>query len=266
MSLSKKKLFFTFAIGLAVLLFGIVIKSTFADTGTPVSEQVAKAESETTSALPAPVKEVPLYPADQGSHTEAQTLASSSASDESQPAPQVKTQVANGIKFTLSNYSRVANHFFADVCYDLPGPGVWDINSATLLYGPLRTSSFEFRETSLQEAAATGQNGRRCANLDFNQITTSEVSRTFTLTIESLSLALPPDGEECQAYLARGEADLAQQDILIQCDQGTVPGLFNLTIASKPDTMSREQADELLYRTVFGIIDGPWTFNGTVEK
>jgi hypothetical protein len=37
-------------------------------------------------------------------------------------------------------------------------------------------------------------------------------------------------------------------------------------MVSKPDAMSQEQADEFFYKTIFGIIEGPWTFNGTVEK
>ncbi|NUM47052.1 MAG: hypothetical protein HUU38_20320 [Anaerolineales bacterium] len=263
----KPNLFFTLAISLAVLLFGIVIKSAFADTNTPVSEQVAKAESEISSEAPAPVNEVSLIPSDQKtSLADEQPSSPSSTSDENQPVPQVKSQVANGIEFTISNYSRVAYHFYVDVCYDLPGSGILDINEATLLYGPLRTSSFEFREISLQVATEVGQTGRRCANLDFNQITTSETSKTFTLIIGSLSLVLPAEGEECKEYLARGEAALAKQGITIQCDQGTEFGLFNYGIVSKPDAMSQEQADELLYKTIFGIIEGPWTFNGTVEK
>lgn len=256
-------LFFTLAIGLAVLLFGIVIKSAFAGISSPVSEQVAKAESETTAKLPAPVE----IPSDQGtSLTDEPPSASLLTSDETQPATQVKSQVASGIEFTIANYSRVANHFFVEVCYDLPGPDVWDIDSATLLYGPLRISDFEFREISLQVVTEVGQKGHRCANLDFNQITTSETSKTFTLTIGSLSLVPPPEGEECKEYLARGGAVLEKQGITIQCDQGTELGLFNLNIVSKPDAMSQEQADKLFYKTVFGIIEGPWTFNGTVEK
>lgn len=261
----KTNLYFTLSIGLAVLLFGIVIKSAFADTSTPVAEQVAKAESENPAELPAPVEEVPLIPPGQGSFTDEQISSSPFASDENQPASQVKSQTVNGIEFTISNYSRVAYHFYVDVCYDLPGPGILDINEATLLYGPLRTSSFEFREISLQ-VAADGQTGRRCANLDFNQITTSETSKTFTLIIGSLSLVLPPEGEECKEYLARSEAALAKQGITIQCDQGTELGLFNLGIVNKPDAMSQEQADELYYKAVFGIIEGPWTFNGMVEN
>ncbi|HNB51640.1 MAG TPA: hypothetical protein PK530_06840 [Anaerolineales bacterium] len=262
----KTPLFFTLAIGFAVLLFGIAIKFAFAGTNTPVSEHIAKAESENSSELPAPVEEVLQAPPTQERITGAQTLSPSSASAENQLTTQVKSQVASGIEFTISNYSRVANHFYVDVCYDLPGPDLWDINEATLLYGPVRTSSFEFWETSLQMASEVGQNGHRCANLDFNQITTSETSKTFTLTIGSLSLVLPTEGEECKEYMARGEATLAKQGITIQCDQGTVLGLFNLVVASKPDAMSQEQADELFYKTVFGIIEGPWTFNGTVEK
>ncbi len=262
-SSQKPNLFFTLAIGLAVLLFGIVIKSALADTSTPVSEQVAQAESATTSALPVPVEAVPLAQSDQASLTEAQSSSAQSESIEN-PATQVKSQVANGIEFTLSNYSRVANHFFVDVCYDLPGPGVWDINGATLLYGPLRTSSLEFREISLQVAPEAGQIGRRCANLDFNQITTSETSKTFTLIIEWLGLTEPPDGEECKEYLARGEAALAQHGITLQCDSG--PGYFGMAIANKPDQMTQAEAEHLLAKIVYGRIDGPWTFNGTVEK
>jgi hypothetical protein len=265
-SLHKPNLFFTLAIGFAVLLFGIIIKAAFAGTSTPVSEQVAKAESEISSELPAPVEEVLQTPSAQDGLTEAQPLSTASASAENQNTPQVKSQVASGIEFTISNYSRVANHFFVDVCYDLPSPGVWDINGATLLYGPLSTPNFEFRELSLQMATEAGQTGRRCANLDFNQITTSETSKTFTLIIEVLGLTEPPDGEECKEYLARGEAALAKQGITIQCDPGPALGLHNLSIVSKPDALSQEQANKLFNQIVFGIIEGPWTFNGMVEN
>ena len=257
----KPNLFFTLSIGMAVLLFGVLIKSAFANTH-PVGEQVAKAESETTTVLQAPRDEVSPQTSDQNNPSASQPASSGEKLSETN----IKSQVANGIEFTISNYSRVANHFFVDGCYDLPGPGVWDINEATILYGPVRTSSFEFRELSLQVATEVGQTGLRCANLDFNQITTSETAKTFTLIIGSLSMVLPPEGEECKEYLDRGEAVLAQQGILIQCDQGTELGLFNLAIASKPETMSEEQVDQLFYETVFGIIKGPWTFNGTVEN
>lgn len=260
----KPNLFFTLAIGLAVLLFGIVIKSAFAGTSTPVSEQAAKAESEIPAEFPAPIEEVLQAPSAQDGLTGTQPSSSPLASDENQPAIQVKSQIANDIEFTISNYSRVANHFFVDVCYDLPGPGILDINGATLHYGPIKTSNFVFREISLQKASDTTQIGRRCTNLDFPEIFTSEKSKTFTLSIEWLGLTNPSEGHECEEYLARGKETLAQQGIVLQCN--TEPGSFSLTVASKPETMSQAQLDDLLSKSIYGVIKGPWTFNGTVEN
>lgn len=261
MKYQKPNLFFPLAIGLTVLLFGIVIKSALADTSTPVSEQVAKAESDIAPILQESVDQVPLQSPDQVINQEANKPLSL---EENSLTTQVKSQTLNGIEFTISNYRRLANHFFVDVCYDLPGPGVWDINGATLLYGSIKTSNYAFREISLQVATDTAQIGRRCANLDFPEIFTSDESKTFTLDIEWIGLTEPSEGQECEEYMARGKDVLAQQGIVLQCN--AEPGYFGLTVASKPDSMSQAQVDELISTIIFGKIKGPWTFNATVNN
>ncbi|HNB53935.1 MAG TPA: hypothetical protein PK530_18455 [Anaerolineales bacterium] len=250
----------TLVIGIVVLFIGIAINLSLSNAQNPVSEQIAKAESETSVILPEPVADTSQKSSEQGTNpTSAQP-----AHLNEDLVTDVKSQIANGIEFTISNYSRTANHFSVDVCYDLPGPGIWDINGATLLYGPIKTSNFEFREISLQEASDTTPIGRRCANLDFPEIFTSEKSKTFTLSIEWLGLTNPSEGHECEEYLARGKETLAQQGIILQCN--AEPSSFGLTVTSKPETMSQAQVDDLLSKIIYGVINGPWTFNGTVEN
>ncbi|MBI3243989.1 MAG: hypothetical protein HYZ49_17035 [Chloroflexi bacterium] len=181
---------------------------------------------------------------------------------------QIKSQIQriNGVEFTASDFYQEAGRVFANVCYQLPGKGVWDINAVTLKYANGETSNLWVHETSIELASANGQPGRRCVTLEFDEIPPQADLSTLSLSIGSIGLIPPLEGHECEEYNARlqNAPSLNKLGIKAQCKQQD--GGAQVAIISKPASMSIDDANVTIAKAVSGWIDGPWTFTGSLNK
>ncbi len=178
------------------------------------------------------------------------------------PIPETEIQQVNNVIMLISDASRIANHFFVEACYTTPGTGVYDINNATLWFGPLETSNFIAEETYVQ-IGTEDQPGHRCMKLDFFEINTQSTSTTFSLNIGYLGLVDPQEVDACEVYHQRGDKLLAEKGIVFACDESYG---FSWVIINKPEDMSKEEADTWIGNAIFGKIDGPWVFQGNIQN
>lgn len=180
--------------------------------------------------------------------------------------PESQSQNAQGIRFTASNFFVAENHVFVDVCYDLPGKDVWDINAATLQYGALSTGDFAVSETSIDLAQDSLQNGYRCLRLDFYNLEPNSDLSSLTLSIENIGQIPPMEGHECEGYLARinSNARIAEKGIEVVCEQS--PYGVQIQLASNPQGVNAEEADRLISEAMFNQVNGPWPFTVTQNK
>lgn len=185
---------------------------------------------------------------------------------QSQYLPETQSQNSQGIKVTVSNFYVEENHVFVDVCYDLPGKDVWDINTATLEYDGNSTGNFAVNETSIDLALDKPQNGIRCLRLDFYDIQSNSDLSTLTLTIGNLGQIAPMEGRECEGYLARINTNekIKESEIEVTCEQS--PSSAEVKVKNKPDDLSEEEVNALIAEAMFNQVSGNWVFTVTQNK
>lgn len=179
--------------------------------------------------------------------------------------PVSQEQKTNGIKFTVSNFFVENDHVFADVCYDMPGKSVWDINAATLQYGQTATGDFAVNETSITMETDV-KKGYRCLRLDFYNITPNADLSSLTLTIGNIGQIAPMEGFECQEYTARIHSNLKANaaGIKVACEQ--FPYGVQVRLVEKTSTLSEEEANTIISEAMFNQVNGPWVFTVTQNK
>lgn len=179
---------------------------------------------------------------------------------ESQYLPASQTQQAQGITFTASNFHAEKNHVFVDVCYDLPGKDVWDVNAATLYYGENETGNFAVHETSIDVAKDKPQKRFRCLRLDFYDVKADADLSNLTLVIGNIGQIAPAEGHECEEYLVRINENqkIAEAGIEVICDQS--PGGTQIKLVSSGNKLSEEEANQIIVDAMFNQVNGDWTF------
>lgn len=185
---------------------------------------------------------------------------------QSQYIPETQSQNSQDIKMTVSNFYVEGNHVFVDVCYDLPGKDIWDINIATLEYGGKSTGNFAVEETSIDIAKDKPTQGIRCLRLDFYDIDANADFSSFTLTIVQLGQISPAEGHECEEFLARINSNekVNESGIKVVCEQH--PSGTQIKTDYKPDNISDEDANILIYDAMFNLVNGDWVFTATQNK
>ena len=179
--------------------------------------------------------------------------------------PASQEQKTNGIKFTVSNFFVENNHVFTDVCYDLPGKNIWDINAATLQYGQLSTGDFAVSETSITMETDI-EKGYRCLRLDFYNISPNADLSSLTLTVGNIGQISPMEGFECQEYTARIHSNLkaVAAGIKVACEQS--PSGVNVQLIEKSSALSENEANIIISEAMFNQVNGPWVFTVTQNK
>lgn len=192
--------------------------------------------------------------------------ATASVTEKDQYLPASQSQKVQGIKFTASNFYFQDNHVFVDVCYDLPGNDIWDVNMATLQYGDRATSDFAVNEFFVDLPKDINSKGSRCLKLDFYDIDTKSDLSTLTLIIENIGQIAPAEGHECEGYLNRikNNPNVSQSGIKVTCDQ--LPGSSQVKIVKKPSAMSDDDANAILNQAMVGQVNGPWQFTVALNK
>ena len=175
---------------------------------------------------------------------------------ESQPVTVM--QLSNGIEVRADRAWRDGKQVNVDVCYTLLDPSDWSIWGASLQYTDAAISDFGSTMLSIQEPVE-GQSGERCDTLSFINVPPDADLSSVAVTIDAI--AAPPRAEEyCTIYMPKIQQVLNERGIAITLNCADVNGAQAMQIISKPDTMSQEEAEQLIYSDEFYTIKGPWSF------
>lgn len=174
-------------------------------------------------------------------------------------APETNTsQTVSGFEVNLQKAWRDGKQVNADVCFTLPDASDWTIWDAHFEYGGQAISEFSSSMLSKQDAA-DGQAGRRCDQLGFYVPPDADLT-SASLTIESLG-AYPSQEDYCSLYMPKIQQTLNERGIAITLNCSDLNGARTMQIASKPDSMSEKEAEQIVYSDEFYTVRGPWTFS-----
>ncbi|MDX1378996.1 MAG: hypothetical protein R3307_09120, partial [Anaerolineales bacterium] len=134
----------------------------------------------------------------------------------------------------------------------------YSIWGASLQYIGGSTINFGSTMLSLQESVE-GQSGIRCDRLSFFNIPPDADLSTAIITVDAI--AAPPRAEDyCNIYIHKIQQTLNERGIGIQLGCVDSDGGRIMQIVSRPDTMSQEEAEQIVYSDEFYTIKGPWSF------
>ncbi len=175
-----------------------------------------------------------------------------------QAQPAVSSQLSSGIEVTVDRAWRDGKQVNADVCFTLLDDSDWSIWGATLQYAGNSASDFGSTMVSLQQPTA-GQPGKRCDTLSFLNVPPDADLSNVTVTVDAI--ASPPRAEDyCMIYMPKIQQALTERGIAITLNCADVNGAQSMQIASKPDSMTQEQAEQIVYSDEFYTVKGPWSF------
>ena len=175
-----------------------------------------------------------------------------------QAAPAVVSQLSSGIEVRADRAWRDGKEVNVDVCYTLLDDSDWSIANATLQYPGGTIPDFGSTMVSVQEPVA-GQSGIRCDTLSFFNIPPDADLSNVTVAIDAI--AAPPRAEDyCSIYMPKIQQALTERGIAITLNCADVNGVQTMQIASKPDSMSQEEAERIVFSDEFYTVKGPWSF------
>ncbi len=173
-------------------------------------------------------------------------------------APAVVSQLSSGIEVSADRAWRDGKQVNVDVCFTLLDGSDWSIWSASLAYADQTIFDFSSTMLSLQEPAE-GQSGQRCDTLSFYNIPPDANLSNVTVTVDAIA-AQPRTEEYCSIYMPKIQQTLNERGIAITLDCPVVDGAMSMQIVSKPDGMSQEEAEQIVYSDEFFTVKGPWSF------
>ena len=182
--------------------------------------------------------------------------------DPSYPTVQAESaapvQTSSGIEVRVNRAWRDGKEVNAEVCFTLLDTSDWSIWGASLQYAGGSVVDFGSTMLSLQEAAA-GTSGLRCDTLSFFNIPPDADLTTAIITIDAI--AAPPRAEDyCTIYIYKIQQTLTERGTGIQLGCVDSNGTQVMQIVSKPDNMSQEDAEKIVYSDEFYTVKGPWSF------
>lgn len=176
-----------------------------------------------------------------------------------QAAPVEVSKLASGIEVRADRAWRDGKQVNVDVCFTLLDGSDWSIWGASLGYADQVVLDFGSTMLSLQEPVE-GQSGVRCDTISFQNIPPDADLSNVVVTVDAI--AAPPRAEEyCAIYMPKIQQALAERGIAITLDCADVNGAQAMQILSKPDAMTQEEAEQIVYSDEFYTVKGPWSFN-----
>jgi len=173
-------------------------------------------------------------------------------------APVTNSQLTSGIEVRADRAWRDGKQINADVCFTLPDASDWSVWGATLQYADATVFDFGSTMLSLQEPVE-GQAGQRCDTLSFFNVPPDADLSAVTITV--VAIAAPPRAEEyCSIYMPKIQQMLGERGIAITLECADVNGAQAMQIVGKPETMSQEEAEQIVYSDEFYTVKGPWSF------
>jgi hypothetical protein len=173
-------------------------------------------------------------------------------------APVTSSQLTSGIEVRADRAWRDGKQINVDVCFTLLDTSDWSVWGATLQYADQTIFDFGSTLLSVQEPAE-GQKGQRCDTLAFLNVPPDADLSAVTVTVESI--AAPPRAEDyCNIYMPKIQQTLGERGIAITLNCADVNGAQTMQIVTRPDTMSQEEAEQIVYSDEFYTVKGPWSF------
>jgi hypothetical protein len=173
-------------------------------------------------------------------------------------APVTNSQLTSGIEVRANRAWRDGKQINADVCFTLPDASDWSVSGATLQYADATVFDFGSTMLSLQEPVE-GQVGQRCDTISFFNVPPDADLSAVTITVDSI--AAPPRVEEyCSIYMPKIQQMLGERGLAITLECSDVNGAQAMQIVGKPETMSQEEAEQIVYSDEFYTVKGPWSF------
>jgi len=173
-------------------------------------------------------------------------------------APVTLMQTSSGIEVRADRAWRDGKQVNVEVCFTLLDASDWSIWSASLQYPGASIIDFGSTMLSIQEPVE-GQSGLRCDTLSFLNVPPDADLSNMVVTIDAI--AAPPRAEDyCTIYMPKIQQTLGERGIAITLNCADANGVQTMQIASKPDTMSQEEAEQIVYSEEFYTVKGPWSF------
>lgn len=167
-------------------------------------------------------------------------------------------QSSSGIDVRVESARRDGKEVYVDVCFTLLDTSDWSIWGASLQYAGGAVIDFGSTLLSMQDVVE-GQSGLRCDRLSFFNIPPDADLSTAIITIDAI--AAPPRAEDyCTIYIHKIQQTLNERGIAIQLGCVDSGGGQIMQIVSRPDTMSQEEAEQIVYSDEFYTVKGPWSF------
>lgn len=173
-------------------------------------------------------------------------------------APVTLMQSSSGIEVRADRAWRDGKQVNVDVCFTLLDASDWSIWSASLNYPGGSNLDFGSTLVSLQ-VPSEGQPGQRCDTLSFLNVPPDADLSSTTVTIDAIA-AQPRAEDYCTIYMPKIQQALAERGIGIALDCADVNGVRTMQIVSKPETMSQEEAEQIVFSDEFYTVKGPWSF------
>jgi hypothetical protein len=173
-------------------------------------------------------------------------------------APVTSSQLSSGIEVSADRAWRDGKQVNVDVCYTLLDGSDWSVWSASLQYADATIFDFGSTLLSLQEPVE-GQAGKRCDTLSFLNVPPDADLSAVTITVDAI--AAPPRAEDyCTIYMPKIQQTLSERGVAITLNCADVNGAQAMQIVGKPETMSQEEAEQIVYSDEFYTVKGPWSF------
>lgn len=173
-------------------------------------------------------------------------------------APAIISQLSSGIEVRADKAWRDGKQVNANVCFTLLDGSDWSVWGATMQYAGAAITDFSSTLLSLQEPIE-GQSGLRCDTLSFFNIPPDADLSSVTVTIDAI--AAPPRAEDyCSIYMPKIQQALNERALAIVLGCVDSGGVQVMQILSRPDSMSQEEAEQIVYSDEFYTVKGPWAF------
>jgi hypothetical protein len=168
------------------------------------------------------------------------------------------SQVSSGIEVRAQRAWRDGKQVHVDVCFTLLDASDWSVWGASLQYPGGSILDFGSTLLSLQEPVE-GQSGIRCDTLSFPDVPPDADLSNVIITVDSIA-AQPRAEDYCTIYMPKIQQALSERGIAITLACADVAGVQTMQISSKPDTMSQEEAEQIVYSDEYYTVTGPWSF------
>lgn len=173
-------------------------------------------------------------------------------------APVTSLQTSSGIDVRADRAWRDGKQVNVEVCFSLLDSSDWSIWGASLQYPGGSVLDFGTTLLSIQEPGE-GQAGQRCDTLSFFNVPPDADLSNATVTVDAIA-AQPRAEDYCTIYMPKIQQTLTERGIAITLNCGDVNGVQTMQIASKPDTMSQAEAEQIVFSDEFYTVKGPWSF------